>query len=195
MASPKRRRKTKQQKSLELFPYIQRITSLLLIIAGSGLLIFSASQKIVGFTNPSQSLSSKGQTVPQARPVKLYIPAMTRILYVSDGFTQNNRWAISQTGVSYLTSSALPGSGNTVIYGHNTRDILGGLWKVQEGDYIYLVLATGDIVKYQIFERKEIDPTQVEILNQTQDSRLTIYTCSGFLDDARFVIVGRTVSS
>ena len=31
----------------------------------------------------------------------------------------------------------------------------------------------------------------VEILSQTEDARLTIFTCSGFLDTARFVVVAK----
>ena len=130
-----------------------------------------------------------------AKPLKLYIPQMQRVLYISDGYIEGDRWTTSQTGVSYLTSSALPGKiGNTVVYGHNTQDILGGLWRVHEGDYIYVVLAGGDFVKYQVTEEKEIEPTQVDILNQTDDSRLTLYTCSGFLDTARFVLVAKQES-
>lgn len=118
---------------------------------------------------------------------------MQRLLNISDGYTQGDRWTTSQTGVSYLTSSAIPTKGNTVIYGHNTANILGGLWRVHEGDYIYLVLSNGNFVKYQVKETKEIEPTQVEILSQTEDSRLTLYTCSGFLDEARFVVIAHQV--
>ena len=119
---------------------------------------------------------------------------MARILYISDGYVQGDRWATSQTGVSYLITSALPGkTGNTVMYGHNTVDILGGLWRVHEGDYIYVVLTNGDFIKYQVAERREIDPTQIDIINPSNDSKLTLYTCSGFLDTARFVIIGKQV--
>ena len=133
---------------------------------------------------------------PQVKPTKLYIPKIAKILYVSDGYVVDNRWAISETGVSYLISSALPGqTGNSVIYGHNRNDILGYLPKVTTGDPVYVVLANGDYVKYEVAETKVIQPSQVEILNQSSDSRLTTYTCTGFLHTARFVVVAKKVAS
>ena len=128
------------------------------------------------------------------KPIKLYIPKLSKVLAISDGEVIDNRWIISETGASYLSSSVLPGKvGNSVIYGHNKTEILGGLPRVSAGDLIFVVLASGDFVKYQVFETKEVLPSQVEILESSDDSRLTIYTCSGFLDQARFVVVGRLV--
>ena len=125
---------------------------------------------------------------------QLYIPRLAKILYISDGQVVDNRWTISETGVSYLTTSAIPGQvGNSVIYGHNRNEILGDLPQVVDGDPIYVILESGDFVKYQVAETKVIQPSQVEILNQSADSRLTIYTCTGFLDTARFVVVARQV--
>ncbi len=119
---------------------------------------------------------------------------MSEILPVSDGYVSGDHWVTSQTGVSYYTDSALPGNGNTVIYGHNIAGILGGLWKVHEGDYLYVVTHDGNYIKYQVSQRKEIDPSEVDILNSTKESTLTLYTCSGFLDSARFVIIATKVS-
>lgn len=152
---------------------------------------------------PSKSISHKTSDLSysntvrsQAKPAKLYVPRLSRILYIADGEVVDNRWTISQTGVSYLTGSAIPGSiGNSVLYGHNRKDILGGLPKVSNSDLIYVVMENGEFAKYEVFETKEIKPTQVEILVSTSDTRLTIYTCSGFLDQARFVVVARLVST
>ena len=133
---------------------------------------------------------------PQKKPTKLYIPKIAKILYVSDGYVVDNRWAISETGVSYLVSSATPGqTGNSVIYGHNRNDILGYLPNVTTGDPVYVVLTSGDYIKYEVAETKVIEPTQVKMLNQSQDSRLTICPCTGFLDTARFVVVAKKVAS
>ena len=198
MANTKRPLKKRKQKSLNLFPYTQLILSLLFIIIGAAVLIWPSFLK----ARPLFLVSSKAQNSQSdlnigAKPAKLYIPRLSRILYVSDGYVTGNRWIISQTGVSFYPESALPGtsSGNSVLYGHNTEEILGGLWQVQDGDFLYVVLKNGEFVKSQVFEKKEITPKQVEILNSSADSRLTIYTCSGFLDTARFVVVGKLVTN
>lgn len=125
------------------------------------------------------------------QPKTLYIPKLSRVLNITEGKVEGNRWVTSQTGVSFLRSSQLPGKGNSVIYGHNKDDIFGYLYLVKNGDLIYLVNSDGRIIKYQVFETKEVTPESVEILNQTADSRLTVYTCSGFLDSARFVVVAK----
>ena len=193
MARTKRTHKKKQKRSLRFFGTAQFFVGLALIIFGSGILIYTAFEKVTWTTKPPQTVQISAEEISE-KPAKIYVPALKRTLNISDGYIDNGRWAISDTGVSYLTTSALPGkTGNTVIYGHNTQDILGGLWRVQNGDAIYIVLASGEFIKYQVFERKEVKPNQVEILTRTDDKRLTIYTCSGFLDTARFVVVAQEV--
>lgn len=197
MASTKRAKK-RHQKSLKAtsFPYTQLTISLTLLVLGAGVMLYAAFQKVAFWQIPKAPTSRQEPAATAVKPSKLYIPNMDRVLYVSDGYAQGNRWTVSETGVSYLTTSSLPQeAGNTVIYGHNRQGILGGLWRVHEGDYLYVILQDGQFVKYQVAKREEIKPTQVEILNQTDDSRLTLYTCSGFLDTARFVIVAQKVES
>lgn len=194
MASTKRA-KIRLQKGLKtLFPYTQILISVIAVASGAAILIYAAYQKVGLALIPKAPLQVQEPTRTAAKPAKLYIPNMDRVLYVSDGYVQANRWTVSETGVSYLTTSALPTqAGNTVMYGHNRKGILGGLWRVREGDYLYVILENGQFVKYQVAQRKEIKPTQVEILERTEDSRLTLYTCSGFLDTARFVLVAQKI--
>lgn len=171
-------------------PLFLLIISLVLIFSGLGLIFLSS----VGHLRDSDSSGKQVFEVRQDKPVMLYIPKIAKTLSIADGEVVGNRWSVSETGVSYLVTSALPGTfGNSVLYGHNRQDILGNLPKVTIGDDIYVVAESGEVIKYEVFERKEIQPTQVEILNDVGDSRLTIYTCSGFLDQARFVVVARLV--
>lgn len=195
MTKSKKPAKFRQQKTLNLLPKIQLLFGLILILAGASLLIANALHKV---NLNAKSAHHQAAISPQeiaTKPAKIYIPKMKRTLAVSDGYYIDNRWTVAETGVSYYTNSAIPGHGNSVLYGHNRKGLLGGLWRVDSGDYIYLILANGHFVKYQVSEEKEIKPTQVEILAQTADSRLTLYTCSGFLDTARFVVVGNQVES
>ena len=187
-----KKRSQKAGKSLNRYPLFYQITSLLLIILGAAILI------AVTFNRFSQQFSPasapKQESAYEIQPAKLYIPKLAKPLIISNGVVVNNRWQISETGVSYLTASAIPGKvGNSVIYGHNKTEILGNLPRVVNGDPVYIIMKSGDIVKYQVFETKEVSPNQVEILNQTADARLTIYTCTGFLDTARFVAIARKV--
>ncbi len=172
---------------------IYSFLAVFLIFVGFGLVFASSND----FVKSNLILSSKKGSQDQLRvkPLKVFIPQLSKALDISDGYIVDSRWTVSETGVSFLTTSAAPGNkGNAVLYGHNTVDKLGGLWRITDGDLVYVILSDGSIAKYQIFERREIKPSQVEILNNVDDSRLTIYTCSGFLDSARFVVVGKLTS-
>ena len=194
MAATSRSRKKKSPVRLR----VSRAFAIFLILAGAGLIFWSSFRQGYGWQTPTQAEPqlNQEQTDKEApKPAKIYIPKLERTLDVSDGFIKDNRWTVSQTGVSYLINSGRLGEpGNVVLYGHNTKDVLGSLWKVQAGDIVEVTDSEGNIHKFEIFERKEVKPNSVEILESTEDSRLTIYTCSGFLDTARFVVVAKKVS-
>ena len=189
-------RSRKKKSTLRL--HISRAFAIFLILAGAGL-IFWSSFRQGGWQTANkvevQSTQENNTDKVAPTPAKIYIPKLEKTLDVSDGFIQDNRWTISVTGISYLTTSGKIGEqGNVVLYGHNTQEVLGRLWKVQVGDIVEVTDSGGNVRKYEVFERKEVKPNKVEILESTGDSRLTIYTCSGFLDTARFVVVAKKAS-
>lgn len=184
MAKKSLSRKSKRLSRANLF------LAVLLIVIGIGLIFFSSNSQ--SKTDSTVQIHSEAD---KEYPVTLYIPKIHKILQISNGTAVDSRWTVSDTGVSYLTSSALPGTiGNSVIYGHNRREILGTLPNLSTGERIYITTSGGQIITYEVFEKKEIKPTQVEILNSSEDYRLTIYTCSGFLDQSRFVVIAKQVS-
>ena len=181
--------------------FFRLILACLLIVFGTGLIFWVSVNQ--GYFWQSRAASAAveipARVEPKAevlaKPVKINIPKLNRTLDISDGFFADGRWVISSTGVSYLITSGEIGKvGNAVLYGHNLNGVLGGLWRVQNGDYVEVTADNGSVYKYQILERREVKPNQVEILNGSDDVRLTIFTCSGFLDSARFVVVGKLVS-
>ena len=195
MASPRTSKKISKVRF-----FLIALTSVGLILSGSALVFAAVVNQGYGQKAPSPppvSLETGEQAEENVqKPVKIYIPRLKRTLDVTDGYFADGRWVISSTGVSYLITSGQVGkTGNAVLYGHNTNGVLGGLWRVQSGDFVEVTAESGQVYKYEIFERHEVKPNQVEILNQTDDARLTVFTCSGFLDSARFVTVGKLVSS
>lgn len=192
-----RKKSSLKKRTLNFKPNFPLIFSLLLIIVGASLILWGAY--LSDFIGSKQIQPAQNQVVienqnKKSKPVKLYIPKLERTLEITDGYIENNRWTVSASGVSFLVDSATPEeNGNTIIYGHNTIGVLGRLWKVQKDDFVYLTSSDNKVYKYKIIERKEVKPNQVEILKQEGTSRVTIYTCSGFLDSARFVIIGELV--
>jgi LPXTG-site transpeptidase (sortase) family protein len=125
-----------------------------------------------------------------AFPFRLVIPNHNIDVPIVASNITNGSWETTREGVSYLTSTALPGeAGNSVIYGHNWPNLLGNLKNVKPGDKID-VYKGGEKYTYTVHYTMVVSPDQTHITFDTSDSRLTVYTCTGFLDAKRFVAVG-----
>lgn len=141
----------------------------------------------VTFENKSQNIK-KAQRIP----VKLTLESINLISPIT---TTKDIWIYPENSLVYLENSALPGeTGNTVIYGHNYTSLLGNLTTAKLGDSIELDLSTGEKITYVISNKYSVTPDQTHILNPTSDSRLTLFTCSGFLDSKRLVVIAKQIS-
>lgn len=102
---------------------------------------------------------------------------------------QNDRWTTSADKASYLVQSAPPGkNGNSIIYGHNTRSILGNIRALKGNETITLTLSDGTTKEYEIVTITEVSPNETSYLEPTDTEILTLYTCSGLLDKNRFIV-------
>jgi LPXTG-site transpeptidase (sortase) family protein len=129
-------------------------------------------------------------TIPASgKPDVIKIPSIEKELKIIPSKVVNNRWESTKKGVSYLETSPIPSEiGNSIIYGHNYPNLLKDLTKVKVGDEIAIVFENGGEKKFDVIFTQEVRPDQSTILNSTSDRRITLYTCSGFLDSKRFVI-------
>lgn len=170
-----------------------------LIFIGFLLVMYAASKNFDFSLYKQVKEAQKQNEIDQEKAHKaviISIPKINKVLDIEDGMFDGKRWVVSENGVSFYTSSSLPEQGgNTVLYGHNKARILGGLVSIKRGDKIDLTLDNGNVLSYEVFETRTIKPTEVDILNNTNEPRLTIYTCIGFLDSARFVVLARLRSS
>lgn len=107
---------------------------------------------------------------------------------------EKNTWETTDKGASYLSTAPIPGSfGNAVIYGHNWPNLLGRLVDTKTGDEVEIVYADGSTTKFVIETQAQISPNETHVLQNSNDTRLTIYTCIGFFDSQRFVVVARAL--
>ena len=105
-----------------------------------------------------------------------------------------------EDGVAQMVGTPLPGTGkgNTFIYGHSSADdkgpyseIFARLDNLKFGDEIDLNLEKQEY-KYWVFEKKFIEKTDLSVLEQTDDERLTLMTCWPIgTDDRRLIIVAK----
>lgn len=130
-----------------------------------------------------QIVSKKTPASIQISKVNIHLPLIPAKITTAG-------WETTTQGVSYLTSSPLPGTrGNSILYGHNWPSLLGNLPKVKPGDNLTIYYSDGTMAEFKVEKTAVISPDQIGILDATEDTRITIYTCTGFLDSQRFIAV------
>lgn len=123
-------------------------------------------------------------------PLELIINDLNINLPIKSVQLDGKKWPVSQDAVSYLTSSPVPGQeGNSILYGHNWKNLLGNLKKAKVGQKITVKFTNGSEKVFITNYIQEVTPDQTGILDKSSDTRITLYTCSGFLDSKRFVVV------
>ena len=124
-------------------------------------------------------------------PSRITISSAQIDLPVYSASIVDGQWGISKEGISYLSSTPLPGNiGNSVFYGHNWHNLLGDLKKVKPGDSITVKNNNGKEFVYIVHFVSVVSPNETHIYQNTTDYRLTIYTCTGLLDSKRLVVTG-----
>jgi len=158
----------------------------------SGLMYFqSISPRTVSFENAFPQNINYDTSVDS--PERLIIKDLGINLPIVPTQISNNQWGLTDSGVSYLATSPLPGNqGNSVLYGHNWKSILGNLQKVKVGDTIDVVYKDGS-KEFVVMYIQIVSPQDISVLDPTEDSRITLFTCTGFLDSKRLVVSAREV--
>ena len=102
----------------------------------------------------------KGKTVLG----KLTIPSIKLETYILEE-TSDETLNIS---VTKLTGPEINMIGNFCITGHNyiNSKMFWNLYKVKEGDEIFLTDIFDETVKYKVYEKKEVYPKETEVLSQ-----------------------------
>ena len=140
------------------------------------------------------SLPNTQRPATNSQPTLLTIPSLEITLPVTPGNVTGNRWPVSYTGLIYVDSTPTPGSvGNSVIYGHNWASLLGPLKHATQGLEIHVTSGDGSTRTFIVDTIQTVSPDQTSLLNQTADARLTLYTCTGFLDTRRLVLSARAI--
>ena len=162
------------------------------VIIGLGLFFLGFGCFLVWERNAPKALAvalpPEGSIVKSA-PTILRVDSLGLELQVIPARIVDQNWQITKDGVSYLTTSPLPGEqGNSVMYGHNWPAILGGLKHIKVGDQIQVQMSSGQHLTYTVHFVSVVTSDQTHIYANTTDYRLTLYTCTGFLDTKRLVV-------
>lgn len=133
-------------------------------------------------------------------------PAENRVVIPSIGvdmeiFEGPNEKTLDKGGIWRIPNTSTPDKGgNTVVSGHRWRYLppsnstLYLLDKVKDGEPV-IVYWQGKEYDYRISGREVVDPTRVEILENTPEPRLTIFTCTPlYSTKQRLVLYGELIS-
>lgn len=133
---------------------------------------------------PPASLST--DTIPQT----LFLPDLSISVPIISASMQANRWPTTPRGVTHLSSSPPPGQpGNSIIYGHNWPNLLGSLVKTRPGHHLFVTYSNGTVQRFTVSQVLTVSPQDTWILEPTLTPQLTLYTCVGFLDRQRLVVI------
>ena len=100
--------------------------------------------------------------------------------------------------VTHYAFSSPIGGGNAVLYGHDDIEgsVFASLKDLKAGDEVDVALADDAPVVYHVTARTIVAPTAVQILNPTNDVRLTLFTCwPNWVDTQRVVVTAMPASA
>ena len=193
---PKRKKPNRVKKSHSLrLPLLFIGLGLFLLTIPS---IFYLNQTIqLRFFTPK--LPQPGSIVKNASrkplPTHLSIPYIHVSLPLGETSLRNNSWEIYKDGVSHLDISSRPGeNGPIILYAHNTLNRFGSLPYLKKGEQITITASDGKAHTYSVIQTLEADPNRVDLFERS-DETLILYTCTGFADLKRFVVVALPTSS
>ena len=131
-------------------------------------------------------------------PVRIVIPKLKVDLEIAKSEVIAGFWQVFSDKAGWGEGSGIPGkSGNQVIFAHAKENLFLPLNNTDLGTRIYIytknLSADGNFsaYEYEVVEIKEVFPNQVETIAPTEDETLTLYTCTGFNDAKRLIVVAK----
>jgi sortase A len=104
---------------------------------------------------------------------------------------QGDGWEQLKKGVGQHIGSANPGeNGNVVLAGHD--DVFGEVFrdldKLQPGDQVILYTMQQQFI-YRVTETRIVEPSQVDVMNPTNDPTVTLISCYPYMVDKQRIVV------
>jgi LPXTG-site transpeptidase (sortase) family protein len=126
-------------------------------------------------------------------PAKIIIPSLSISIPISAAENIGGYWEVFEDQAGWGEGSGLPGEpGNQVIFAHAKEGQFLPLRGVDEGMEI-IVLTAGNWYRYQVVEISEVWPNETKVIAPTENEQLTLYTCSGFGDSKRLIVIAEPV--
>lgn len=132
---------------------------------------------------------------PTVTPVTKFPPTAVRIakikkeLPVQAALVNGNEWDMFDKAVAWLSTSAVPGEGNVILYAHNRKSLWLDLYKLRPGDAVE-VQQNGIWLAYEVTQSRAVTSKDVDAI-LSEENQLTMYTCEGSFDQKRRVVYAK----
>lgn len=157
-----------------------------IIIAGE---VTSFSQEPVSVDK--KLLQANDKQKDKLPPVRIIIASVNIDLPVKEARVVNGYWEVFPDRAGFGLGSTYPGEiGNQVIFAHARTGLFLPLKKVKIKDKI-IVASKTKLFTYQVTVIKEVNPDNTDIIGMTDEKTLTLYTCTGFSDSKRLIVVAK----
>jgi LPXTG-site transpeptidase (sortase) family protein len=132
----------------------------------------------------------KTQTAGEAQiPDKIILPDVNINAVVKEAKIENGYWQVFEDTASYGQGSASLGEkGNMVIFAHARSGLFYNLRDIKKDDLVFVYHRKSKYT-YKVKEVKSVFPNDTSVIAPTKDQRLTLYTCIGFYDEKRLVVI------
>jgi LPXTG-site transpeptidase (sortase) family protein len=160
----------------------KKIIFIIIISLYIGLAVFK-------LTDPNLKWSKENPSIVQTAvkiPSNIKIPKLNLDLAVSASVVKGNDWEVFDDKVAWLSTSSLPGEGNTILYAHDRVGLFADLYKLKIGDEIS-IFSNDSWKTYKVIEVRKVLPTDINSILSNRN-RLTLYTCNGAFDQKRLVV-------
>lgn len=171
------------------------VSGLICMVYGSFLLWRRSDPRYFAVVKSQKTLAQMA-AYTNAMPTRISIPTIFVDLPIIPSKIVRGEWEESTIGVSYIAKSPVPGEiGNSILYGHNWPTLLGELPKIKPGDKITVTYQHEKPRTFTVQFINIVSPNTTSVLMPTTDRRITLYTCTGFLDSKRLVVTAILDSS
>ncbi len=175
---------------------IKILLGLWILFGGVSISGYSAYQLWNSLNNASSDVvanveSEREWEVLDTVPTKVFLPTLDIDLEVVPGQIIGNNWEVSETKANYLVGSGVVAKpGNMVIYAHKRPGMFVSLHKIKAGDQV--VIESRDLVAiYTVVDEFETHAGDLGIVDDSDTTELTLYTCNRWDDSTRYVVKAR----
>jgi sortase A len=163
------------------------------------------SQQVLGYTSIEESLASMEINLEEKILEDLNTTLHIQTLNIEGEILQGESSLRMNDGFWHFPTSVFPGErGNVVIIGHRflhlppRKDTLFNLEDIKIGERILISQTTGelknqtDTLTYIVVETKIVEPNDMAVIQESDDYRITIITCTPlWTSEKRFVVIAK----